>query len=336
MTHITRRHFTKATAAAGIATALSASRVYGANDRVRVGFIGLGNRGDQVLDAFLEHKDAQVVAICDIYQPYLDFAAKKIGGNPEQFHDYRKLLDRKDLDAVVVGHARPLARLADDPGLPGGQGRVRRKAAVAVRGRRPGDGQGGPRAQARGRRSASSGCRAPSARKRPRSSASGGIGKVTVVRALPRPERVAQGHRQPARRGSAERLRLGRLARARPRSGRTTRTAPSTASAGSTTTPAASSPTSASTTSTRSTARSASTTPLSVAAMGGKFANYDNREVPDTLEVIWQYPGNTLVTFSQFNANGGARLAAGLARSSSAAPRERCTSAPAATRWCPK
>jgi predicted dehydrogenase len=45
-------------------------------------------------------------------------------------------------------------------------------------------------------------------------------------------------------------------------------------------------------------------TPLAVTAIGGKFAIEDNREIPDTLEVAWQYPGNTLVTFSQFNANG--------------------------------
>ena len=43
--------------------------------------------------------------------------------------------------------------------------------------------------------------------------------------------------------------------------------------------------------------------------MGGKFADYDNREVPDTLEVMWHYPGDTLVTFSQFNATGGAAAA---------------------------
>ena len=55
MSRITRRDFTKsATVGAAGLTALSASRVYGANDRVRVGFIGLGNRGDQVLDAFLD------------------------------------------------------------------------------------------------------------------------------------------------------------------------------------------------------------------------------------------------------------------------------------------
>ena len=102
MSRITRRTFA-ATAAAGLATtALAADRVYGANDRVRLGFIGLGNRGDQVLDAFLTHKDAEVIAICDIYQPYLDFASKKIGTSPQKFKDYRKLLEVKELDAVVV------------------------------------------------------------------------------------------------------------------------------------------------------------------------------------------------------------------------------------------
>ena len=98
MPPLTRRAFTATT----IAAAASAGRVLGANDRVRVGFVGLGNRGDQVLGAFLAHKDAEVVAVCDIHAPYTDFAAKKVGTNPEQLRDYRKLLDRKDIDAVVV------------------------------------------------------------------------------------------------------------------------------------------------------------------------------------------------------------------------------------------
>jgi predicted dehydrogenase len=42
--------------------------------------------------------------------------------------------------------------------------------------------------------------------------------------------------------------------------------------------------------------------PLAVTAMGGKVAVEDNREIPDTLEVLWTYPGGTLVTFSQYNA----------------------------------
>ena len=98
----TRRDFSKTLALASSAAALGQTRVLGANERVRLGFIGLGNRGDQVLDAFLAHPDAEVVALCDLYQPYLDFAAKKIGGQPRQYKDYHRLLESKDVDAVVI------------------------------------------------------------------------------------------------------------------------------------------------------------------------------------------------------------------------------------------
>src|SRR4029079_12140484 len=50
----------------------------------------------------LPHKDCQIVSVCDIWQPYLDFAAKKIGGSPTLTKDYHKLLEQKDLDAVVI------------------------------------------------------------------------------------------------------------------------------------------------------------------------------------------------------------------------------------------
>src|SRR5262249_46340432 len=43
--------------------------------------------------------------------------------------------------------------------------------------------------------------------------------------------------------------------------------------------------------------------PLGVFALGGKYAIDDNREIPDTMEVVWEYPGKTLVTLSQYNAN---------------------------------
>ena len=55
MDSISRRDFARS---ASLATAASYSRILGANDRVRMGYIGLGNRGDQVHDAFLEHGDA--------------------------------------------------------------------------------------------------------------------------------------------------------------------------------------------------------------------------------------------------------------------------------------
>ena len=96
---LTRRDFARAASAA---TALSYSRILGANDRVRMGFIGLGNRGDQVHDAFLEHGDSQTVAVCDLREDYLDFAVKKSRATPKRYADYRKLIEDKDVDAVAI------------------------------------------------------------------------------------------------------------------------------------------------------------------------------------------------------------------------------------------
>jgi predicted dehydrogenase len=49
--------------------------------------------------------------------------------------------------------------------------------------------------------------------------------------------------------------------------------------------------------------------PLAVTAIGGKFAVEDNRDIPDTMEALWHYPGNTLVTYTQFNANSAGATA---------------------------
>ena len=103
----TRRTFAHAAAAsAAVLSAAGYAKVLGANDRVRLGFIGVGNRGDQLLDAFLPHKDADPVAVCDVYQPYLPAAVEKIttarGGTVATSPEYRKVLDSKDIDAVVV------------------------------------------------------------------------------------------------------------------------------------------------------------------------------------------------------------------------------------------
>jgi predicted dehydrogenase len=94
---MTRRDFT----AAGF-TALSYSQIRGANDRVRMGYIGLGNRGDQVHGGFLEHGDQQTVAVCDLRDDYMDFAIKKSRTTPKKYTDYRQLLDDQDVDAVAI------------------------------------------------------------------------------------------------------------------------------------------------------------------------------------------------------------------------------------------
>jgi predicted dehydrogenase len=83
-------------------TAASYSRVLGANERIHVGYIGLGNRGDQVHDAFLEHGDQETVAVCDLREDYLDLAVKKSRATPKRYSDYRQVLDDKGVDAVVI------------------------------------------------------------------------------------------------------------------------------------------------------------------------------------------------------------------------------------------
>lgn len=100
---IHRREFGKGVITAGALSTLAASsRVYGANERVRLGFIGVGNRGDQLLDAFLTHKDCEAIAFADVYAPYLEPANQKAGGKATLYHDYRKLLTHQGLDAVVI------------------------------------------------------------------------------------------------------------------------------------------------------------------------------------------------------------------------------------------
>ena len=106
---ISRRAFTKAGAAATLglaaarATTAHALRPLGANDRVRLGFIGVANRGGQLLDAFLTHDDAQLVALCDVDKGTLEKANQKWGqGKADTYGDFRKLIGRDDLDAVVI------------------------------------------------------------------------------------------------------------------------------------------------------------------------------------------------------------------------------------------
>ncbi|MFP4058550.1 MAG: Gfo/Idh/MocA family protein, partial [Candidatus Brocadiia bacterium] len=97
---ISRRRFGGAVAA-GLGAA-AASRALGANDTVRLAFVGVGNRGRQLQRAFATHQDCRAVAFCDVYEPYLQRAKKDNGGRGDTVVDFRKLLDRKDIDALVV------------------------------------------------------------------------------------------------------------------------------------------------------------------------------------------------------------------------------------------
>jgi predicted dehydrogenase len=103
---VTRREFLK-DAALGAAAALAypSSRVLGANDRVRVGMIGVGARGQELLKQVLELRNAELVVIADVYSRRRD-EAKHMAPGIETLDEYRRLLDRKDIDGVIV--ASPL------------------------------------------------------------------------------------------------------------------------------------------------------------------------------------------------------------------------------------
>lgn len=99
-----RRTFTKAGAATVLGlSALEASKAQGANERIRVGFIGVGVRGSQLVSAFAKQADVDLAVICDVSTSTRDRVNEQIvKGKAETCGDFRKVLDRKDIDAVVI------------------------------------------------------------------------------------------------------------------------------------------------------------------------------------------------------------------------------------------
>src|SRR5512137_1634182 len=89
----------------------STGRVLGANDRINMAYIGTGKQG--MLHITLEKKYAQdtniaQVAVCDVYQRHLDQARNAIGASEANaYRDYRRLLERKDIDAVLAAPIDP-------------------------------------------------------------------------------------------------------------------------------------------------------------------------------------------------------------------------------------
>jgi predicted dehydrogenase len=86
----------------GAVTAASAGRVLGANDRIRLGAIGTGGRGRYLMSNANKAGNIQWVAVADAYDVQRDRAEKVAGTPVEKYVDYRKVLDRKDIDAVII------------------------------------------------------------------------------------------------------------------------------------------------------------------------------------------------------------------------------------------
>lgn len=77
-------------------------RVLGANDRVQLGFIGYGLIGAHHVHNFKQQADADPAAMCDVYQPRLEQGLAACGPRAKGYGDFRKLLDNRDIQAVVI------------------------------------------------------------------------------------------------------------------------------------------------------------------------------------------------------------------------------------------
>lgn len=74
----------------------------GANERVRLGLVGCGGRGRYVAGFAKENPNAQYVATADVYLPNAEAAAQQLGA-AASMQDFRRLIERKDIDAIIVG-----------------------------------------------------------------------------------------------------------------------------------------------------------------------------------------------------------------------------------------
>ncbi|VTS01879.1 Gfo/Idh/MocA family protein [Tuwongella immobilis] len=118
-----RREFIKTSAVLGAAATMSAAsydRVYGANETIRVGFLGVGGRCQQHIDVVLEMRDQKKgvapIAVCDVWDGDPELGSRKgrglypsakrcgldINDKKHVSKDYRVILDQKDVDLVAI------------------------------------------------------------------------------------------------------------------------------------------------------------------------------------------------------------------------------------------
>ena len=305
---ISRRAFSKAStvAALGVSVARPAvssgsSRILGANDRVRVGHVGVANRGGQLIKAFTEHDDVEVVALCDVNKTTLAKANERFDGKAQTYADFRKLIDRDDVDAVVIAtpdhwHAVQMITACDA----GKDVYVEKPMSITIH-----EGRRMVEAARRNKRVVQVGTHRRSSqlyKDLAAETTNGKVGKITVSRAYrlsnmyplgigrekpttppaeldwdmwlgPRPKQAFQENIAPYkfRWWQLYSSQMGNwgvhyLDAIRWCTGETA--------------------------------------PVSVCAMGGRFAVDDDRTIPDTVEAVFEYASGRLVIFGQYEASG--------------------------------
>ncbi|MDX2035066.1 MAG: Gfo/Idh/MocA family oxidoreductase [Isosphaeraceae bacterium] len=106
---LSRRDFLAASALAASASVAQAqepeakpAKPVSPNEKLTLGFIGVGGMGTGLLNIFRKFEDVEVAAVCDVYEPHRLRAREIAGTGTEAVADFRRVLDRKDIDAVVV------------------------------------------------------------------------------------------------------------------------------------------------------------------------------------------------------------------------------------------
>jgi predicted dehydrogenase len=102
---LNRRDFMKKAVVTAAATSISMAgvstgRVLGANDRIRLGLIGSGKQGVSNMKYFID-QGVEAVAICDVYETNLAKGLTAAGGSAKSYKDFRQLLEDKSIDMVI-------------------------------------------------------------------------------------------------------------------------------------------------------------------------------------------------------------------------------------------
>jgi predicted dehydrogenase len=98
-----RRTFFAAATGLAIGTRLAGAGAQGANDRIRIGIIGTGGRARGEMGLLKRLPGNEIVAVCDVYEPRMLQAADIAGPAAVKVADYRRILDDRNVDAVLIG-----------------------------------------------------------------------------------------------------------------------------------------------------------------------------------------------------------------------------------------
>ena len=168
--------------------ASSYANIAGANDRIRVGLIGCGGQGRADLSKMIRVKDVECIALCDVDDDQVG-QSREDGGGPARTKAVLQLPRLPPAPGPEGhrrrhrGHAGPLARAAHDHGLPGGQGRLRREAALGCHRRRARHGGGSAQVQPCRPDGHAAAQRARTTRRPSSTSRAASSGKIRLVRA---------------------------------------------------------------------------------------------------------------------------------------------------------